>query len=370
MVDRLVNSGVVSNLISLEYSVCYWDEFIIQLHTNTTTLLITWQLATRTVTDNKEIIFSACELVDLLPESLHVSSDILDWFISHHLAEYKELFDPTQTTAWLDKIDQRYNWLRTNLVHLERLFVSVFPSSWLVTEKFLLEFCHITRTDLETVMKRRQSELTHNLIIFALQRTLSFESSLNKAYVTDALEVLKNKIVSAKTVERPSNPFDDESDADFEESPSKNVTEDKAYISSTNPPTNSWKKQTFDGIISGCFEQYFDLYLVHVDKALREQMTNRLIGDFTVNKSSLENRELGDVFKEDNPFDTIQNKMSPSDPSENTLYSATDLFLFYKQILKQTLQLIVVVVCWDLCVYYDSISLNTLSVYFWLKSLA
>ncbi|CAH8590412.1 unnamed protein product [Schistosoma turkestanicum] len=293
--------------------------------------------ATRTVTDNKELILSACELVDLLPKSFHLNSDIVNWFISHHLTEYKELFDSTQTTAWLDKIDQRYNWLRTNLVPLERLFVSVFPPSWLVTEKFVLEFCHITRVGLETVMKRRQSELTHNLIVFALQRTLSFEASLNKAYTSEALEELQSMIGSGRNMERSSNPFDDEDGSEDEQS--EHQLEDKNDKSSTTDSKHSWKKQTFDGIISSCFDQFFDLYLVHLDKGLREQMTNRLIGDFTVNKSTLENRDLGDVFRDDNQFDTAQNKLNPNDPGENTLYSATDLFLFYKQILKQTLQL-------------------------------
>nr|CAH8869538.1 unnamed protein product [Trichobilharzia regenti] len=304
--------------------------------------------ATKTVTDNKELIFSICELVDLLPKNLHVSSNILDWFICHHLTEYKELFDPTQTAAWLDKIDQRYNWLRTNLVPLERLFTSVFPPSWLVTERFVLEFCQITRTGLETVMKRRQSELTHNLIVFALQRTLSFETSLNKTYTSDAIEALKSKIVNSKNVERSLNPFDDDDDDDggvgdnddgSGEVQSKESREDKTDLPVTDDSTNSWKMQIFDGIISSCFDQYFDLYLVHVDKALREQMINRLVGDFTVNKSSLENQDLEDVFKNDNPFDCVQNKQNSNDPGANTLYSATDLFLFYKQILKQTLQL-------------------------------
>lgn len=45
------------------------------------------------------------------------------------------------------------------------------------------------------------------------------------------------------------------------------------------------------------------------------------------------------AYLSDNPFDTVQIKPNPNDPGENTLYSATDLFLFYKQILKQTLQL-------------------------------
>ncbi|XP_018654232.1 hypothetical protein Smp_177730 [Schistosoma mansoni] len=119
--------------------------------------------------------------------------------------------------------------------------------------RFVLEFCHITRGGLETVMKRRQSELTHNLIVFALQRTLSFEASVNKAYTSEALEELQSVIVSGKNIERSSNPFDDneEEEDGLDDSQSKNSAEAKNDESSTNDSKHNWKKQIFDGIISG-----------------------------------------------------------------------------------------------------------------------
>ncbi|VDP95987.1 unnamed protein product [Trichobilharzia regenti] len=108
-------------------------------------------------------------------------------------------------------------------------------------------------------MKRRQSELTHNLIVFALQRTLSFETSLNKTYTSDAIEALKSKIVNSKNVERSLNPFDDDDDDDggvgdnddgSGEVQSKESREDKTDLPVTDDSTNSWKMQIFDGIIS------------------------------------------------------------------------------------------------------------------------
>lgn len=84
-----------------------------------------------------------CNLIDLLPQKNQIKSDLLNWFISRHLAEYKELFEPNQTIAWLDKIDHRYNWLKTNLRLLENLFDRIFPSSWLVDERYV--FLHILR---------------------------------------------------------------------------------------------------------------------------------------------------------------------------------------------------------------------------------
>lgn len=49
-----------------------------------------------------------------------------------------------------------------------------------------------------------------------------------------------------------------------------------------------------------CFESYFDLYLNNVERALQDQLKTRLIGDHTVNKSSLTNREFSDVFRDSN----------------------------------------------------------------------
>lgn len=61
--------------------------------------------------------------------------EILNWFVTQQLAEYKELYEPSQAVAWLDKIDHRYAWLRTNLTPLERKIRTLFPPEWLVLER-------------------------------------------------------------------------------------------------------------------------------------------------------------------------------------------------------------------------------------------
>ncbi|KAM3174071.1 hypothetical protein ACTXT7_011284 [Hymenolepis weldensis] len=85
-----------------------------------------------------------------------------------------------------------------------------------------------------------------------------------------------------------------------------------------------------------CFAPYFDLYLNNIERALNDQLTTRLIGDYTVNKSSLKSRAFEDVFRNSNAATSAS---GGGDLAENTLYSSTDLFLLYKQLLKQTLQL-------------------------------
>ncbi|THD20766.1 Vacuolar protein sorting-associated protein 53 [Fasciola hepatica] len=307
----------------------------------------------RNITDQAPVIQAACQLMELLPQSLQVKSQLLDWFILRQLGEYKELFEPSQTAAWLDKIDHRYAWLRTNLPPLERKLQVLFPAEWHVSERLVMEFCRITKTDLEVVMKRRQAEMTHNLLIFGLQRTLAFEASLNKIYENFNLsehgpkEIVESKTLPVSKLAQSLNPFDDDGDEATETSPARTngvrLSEGGHKLLTTKPEsseggeeTKQWHKQPFDGIISSCFDAQFDLYLNHVEKALREQLHTRFIGDFTVNKSSVADREFGDVFKDDSSS-TITT--GSADPGENTLSSATELFLLYRQVVKQTLQL-------------------------------
>lgn len=73
--------------------------------------------------------------------------DLLKWFIGLQLAEYCHLFQETQDTAWLDKIDRRYAWLKKHLMEFEEKFGPMFPPGWEVSERITVEFCHITRYD-------------------------------------------------------------------------------------------------------------------------------------------------------------------------------------------------------------------------------
>ncbi|KAG5443821.1 Vacuolar protein sorting-associated protein 53 [Clonorchis sinensis] len=298
----------------------------------------------RNVLDNAALIQMSCQLVELMPEKLSVKSNLLAWFISRQLGEYRELFDPSQTAAWIDKIDHRYAWLRSNLPPMERKFQAIFPSHWHVTEELIAEFCRITRMDLEIVMKRRQAELTHNLLIFGLQRTLAFESSLNKIYpdYTPSECCQQRAGAESSNVKRQKslNPFDDDEEVVATTPISEKESDKQGLSTMTDDEANDadWKKQAFDGLISSCFDAHFDLYLNHVERALHDQLHNRLIGDFTVNKSSLSSHELTDVLKSSDQVTTAM-PVTTGDSGENTLYSATDLFLLYKQIIKQTLQL-------------------------------
>lgn len=142
--------------------------------------------------------------------------EIINWFITQQLAEYRELYEPSQAIAWLDKIDHRYAWLRTNITPLERKIRTLFPQEWLVLERLIVEFCRNTRKDLEVVMQRRKAEITHNLLVFAMQRTIAFENSLSKIATGATLIEEQKKVegavmkVEARKEKESSNPFDED----------------------------------------------------------------------------------------------------------------------------------------------------------------
>ncbi|KAM7543155.1 hypothetical protein Aperf_G00000009084 [Anoplocephala perfoliata] len=285
----------------------------------------------RILTEHAPKILTGCRLLDLLPTD-SMKMEIIDWFVAQQLAEYRELYEPSQAIAWLDKIDHRYAWLRTNITPLERKIRTLFPQEWLVLERLIVEFCRKTRADLEVVMQRRRAEMTHNLLIFAMQRTIAFENSLSKIATGATLLEEQKKAESAKEAEKnqtesrekeSSNPFDEDVGPEHQEKP----------ILAAEPQQTS---SPFEGIISNCFTPYFDLYLNNIERALNDQLTTRLIGDYTVNKSSLKSRAFDDVFRD---VTSAAPASGGGDLAENTLYSATDLFLLYKQLLKQTLQL-------------------------------
>nr|CDS29172.1 vacuolar protein sorting associated protein 53 [Hymenolepis microstoma] len=284
----------------------------------------------RILTEHAPKILTGCRLLDLLPTD-SMKMEIINWFIAQQLAEYRELYEPSQAIAWLDKIDHRYAWLRTNITPLERKIRTLFPQDWLVLERLIVEFCRTTRKDLEVVMQRRKAEITHNLLVFAMQRTIAFESSLSKIATGATLmeeqrkaEVPLKKKEMESMEKESSNPFDKDVEAEEQNNPALE----------TEPQQNA---SPFEGIISNCFAPYFDLYLNNIERALNDQLTTRLIGDYTVNKSSLKSRAFGDVFRDANA--TANSASGGGDLAENTLYSSTDLFLLYKQLLKQTLQL-------------------------------
>ena len=58
----------------------------------------------------------------------------------------------------------------------------MFPPDWEISERLAVEFCYITRKDLETIMFKRKHELDIKLLLHAIQKTVNFESLLSRRF--------------------------------------------------------------------------------------------------------------------------------------------------------------------------------------------
>ncbi|KAB0791655.1 hypothetical protein PPYR_03455 [Photinus pyralis] len=103
---------------------------------------------------NKQLA-SACLVVSALEPK--VKPDLLKWFINLQLQEYMHLLNETEDTAWLDKIDKRYAWLKRHLIEFEDRLGGMFPRNWEVSERIVLQFCNATREELPKIMTKRKS---------------------------------------------------------------------------------------------------------------------------------------------------------------------------------------------------------------------
>ncbi|XP_067032870.1 vacuolar protein sorting-associated protein 53 homolog [Acropora muricata] len=216
----------------------------------------------------------ACQVVNVLDPK--VKNDLLTWFVKLQLAEYQKLFSETFEVAWLDKIDRRYSWLKRALVKFDEDFQGTFPSEWHVEERISEEFCNITKKDLSKIMGSRAQEIDVKLLLFAIQRTTTFENLLAQKFIHDSYE-------------------------DNEDSKEK---------------TNKPKQSKFLGIICRCFEPHLHIYIESQDK----------------NLSELLNRFVQDVKSQGVP-------MVEGDGSNVVFPSAGELFVFYKKCMVQCSQL-------------------------------
>ncbi|KAI6188011.1 Vacuolar protein sorting-associated protein 53-like protein [Aphelenchoides besseyi] len=122
-----------------------------------------------------------CKVVAILGGK--IESDFRAWFINLQLGEYRLLFADNEDCAWIDKIDQRYQWFVSKLAELERNGTSkLFPSSWEMGRRLTMEFCEVTRQSLDRLMSKRRLEIEWKLLAHAINHTIMFENLLCKRF--------------------------------------------------------------------------------------------------------------------------------------------------------------------------------------------
>eukprot|EP00112_Aurelia_sp_Birch-Aquarium-sp1_P023247 Seg685.3 transcript_id=Seg685.3/GoldUCD/mRNA.D3Y31 product="Vacuolar protein sorting-associated protein 53-like" protein_id=Seg685.3/GoldUCD/D3Y31 len=226
----------------------------------------------------------ACKVVAILDPRF--KDDLLTWFMKLQLAEYLNVFNDNFDVAWLDKIDRRYSWLKRLLIKFEEEFIGTFPTNWHVEENICKEFCRITRNELSNIMAAKSNEIDVKLLLFAIQRTTSFETFLSKRFAGGQITKVETPIVS----------------------------DDKPVEADSSSKTKSPKSTEagFNGLISRCFEPHLHIYIDSQDKNLAD-LIEKFIQDF---------KSQG-IPK------------SESDGDNTVLPSAGELFVFYKKCMVQ-----------------------------------
>ncbi|XP_071057217.1 vacuolar protein sorting-associated protein 53 homolog [Onthophagus taurus] len=143
---------------------------------------------------NKQLS-QACLVVSILEP--RVKKDLLKWFVNLQLQEYNHLFQETEDTAWLDKIDKRYAWLKRHLLEFEEKLGNMFPTNWEVSERIAVQFCYDTRDELSKLMVKRKHEIDVKLLLYAIQKTTNFESLLSKKFMGITINEEKEKNVKS-----------------------------------------------------------------------------------------------------------------------------------------------------------------------------
>ncbi|CAG9818693.1 unnamed protein product [Phaedon cochleariae] len=246
------------------------------------------QTTCKPVLPNKQLA-QACLVVSILDPK--VKQELLKWFIDLQLQEYSHLFQETEDTAWLDKIDKRYAWIKRHLLEFEDRLGNMFPQNWEVSERIAVQFCYNTREELSKIMAKRKNEIDVKLLLYAIQKTTAFENLLLRRFTGITLNEFNEKSLDDKN--NKTNEIDLQS-------------EDQDSDPSLSP---------FYGLIGKCFIPHLEIYIESVDRNLSD-----LIERFVLDQ------------KQAKPTEATETQAS-------ILPSCPDLFVFYKKSMIQCNQL-------------------------------
>lgn len=229
---------------------------------------------------NKQLA-QACFVVSILDP--RVKRELLKWFVNLQLQEYSHLFQESEDTAWLDKIDKRYTWIKKHLLEFENRLGNMFPQNWEVSERIAVQFCYNTRSELSKIMGKRKNEIDVKLLLYAIQKTSAFEILLSRRFTGITLR-------------------------ESEETPAPSM--------SANTPVNADRTDSpFNGLIGRCFIPHLEIYIESVDRNLAD-LLERFVQD----------------EKQSQPTEA-------TDTQAAILPSCPDLFVFYKKSMIQCTQL-------------------------------
>ncbi|XP_074312416.1 vacuolar protein sorting-associated protein 53 A [Silene latifolia] len=209
----------------------------------------------------------ACLVVDALEPS--VREELVKNFCNRELTSYRQIFEGAEL-AKLDKTERRYAWIKRRLRTNDEIW-KIFPSSWRVPYLLCIQFCKLTRTQLEDILGNMKEKPDVGTLLMALQRTLEFEEELAEKF-------------GGSTIRESGNDADD---ADKGDNTTQTVSDIKKKYEkklAANQGSGSEERDTqkdysvpgdgfnFRGIISSCFEPHLNIYVELEEKTLMEHL--------------------------------------------------------------------------------------------------
>ncbi|XP_021732758.1 vacuolar protein sorting-associated protein 53 A-like [Chenopodium quinoa] len=210
----------------------------------------------------------ACLVVDALEPS--VREELVKIFCNRELTSYRQIFEGAEL-AKLDKTERRYAWIKRRLRTNEEIW-KIFPSSWHVPYLLCIQFCKLTRTQLEEILDNMKEKPDVGTLLLALQRTLEFEEELAEKFGGSS----PAKETNHDTDDTERGPNFSQAVSDIKKKYEKKLA---ANQGSGTDETDGLKEFSvpgagfnFRGIISSCFEPHLNVYVELEEKTLMDHL--------------------------------------------------------------------------------------------------
>ncbi|XP_042483516.1 vacuolar protein sorting-associated protein 53 A [Macadamia integrifolia] len=208
----------------------------------------------------------ACLVVDALEPS--VREELVKNFCNRELTSYRQIFEGAEL-AKLDKSERRYAWIKRRLRTNEEIW-KIFPSSWQVAYLLCIQFCKLTRAQLEEILDNLKEKPDVGTLLMALQRTLEFEEELAEKFGGGT----RNKETEIEEIDKAESNSQNVSDIrrKYEKKLAAHHgsgTDEKGGPKDFSVPGAGFN---FRGIISSCFEPHLTVYVELEEKTLMESL--------------------------------------------------------------------------------------------------
>ncbi|KAI3495023.1 hypothetical protein L1887_37131 [Cichorium endivia] len=208
----------------------------------------------------------ACLVVDALEPS--VREELVKNFCDRELISYQQIFEGAEL-AKLDKTERRYAWVKRRLRTNEEIW-KIFPTSWHVDYLLCIQFCKLTRSQLEDILENLKEKPDVGTLLMALQRTIEFEEELAEKFGgSGSTRNVTNDFEESDKPENNNNNNNNQTVLDIRKKYEKKLAAHQDDDKDLAVPGAGFN---FRGIISSCFEPHLMVYVDFEEKTLMDNL--------------------------------------------------------------------------------------------------